>query len=162
MFEGVHELILQFGGSPENKAAEYKKILEAKQNSIQPESIDAQKISELTAQRNSIGLNYSAKDQLLIALKQKKGKSYYQEKKEKLESMQAKHDGLSPEITGIRNAMGEEIYFNESITITACIEQWLLELEILMKQGVSEQIRNAVLSHTNEIKTSDSGFKIWI
>jgi hypothetical protein len=77
MFEGVHELILQFGGSPENKAAEYKKILEAKQNSIQPESIDAQKISELTAQRNSIGLNYSAKDQLLIALKQKKGKSYY-------------------------------------------------------------------------------------
>jgi hypothetical protein len=77
MFEGVHELILQFGGSPENKAAEYKKILEAKQNSIQPESVDAQKISELTAQRNSIGLNYSAKDQLLIALKQKKGKSYY-------------------------------------------------------------------------------------
>lgn len=69
--------------------------------------------------------------------------------------MQAKQDGLSTEILGIRNAMGEEIYFNESITVTACIEQWLLELEILMKQGVSEQIRNAVLSHTNEMKAND-------
>ena len=62
-------------------------------------------------------------------MKKKGRKTYYEEKKEKLEQLAGKYEGLAPEIYGIRNSMGEELIFNESITITSGIDQWLLLLE---------------------------------
>jgi hypothetical protein len=90
-------------------------------------------------------------------------KTYLQDKKDQIEQLAAKYEGISPEIYGVVNQGGEELLFNETITITNSIELWLKQLELYMRYAVAESIRNAVINLQNELNADNNqGFLLWV
>jgi hypothetical protein len=122
MFEGISEFRTIYKGDAKQRVVECVSVIKAKQRSVLAQNIGETAISSQAKSRWA----------------------------ERAGAKTSKADGTYPEIYAVVNQSGEEVYFNETVTITNNIEQWMKRLESTLYETLQEAIRNCLLNLQNE------------